>query len=243
MDRGLKCPPRHQFSIHNDGFSISSIFMKIFDFFSKNPQFLRFSYKTIHLTPIWNLTKFVRNFDFGSKTILQPFRMTEGDHFSYRDHNFWTKIRSCENRFSTTMDFCVFYWFYKQFLYWPLQSPLWGPFSPKSIQKSFFSDLDFFGWGCSRFEPTLPKGQVRPKRHPKSLVCASERYSRKYPNVSKYPRFVWNPNENQNIFLKKSMRISTRNQRNLKIFCLHKSLVIVVKNLQILKKKCVFFVG
>ena len=152
--------------------------MKIFDFFSKNPHFLRIYIQKIHLTPIWNLTKFVRNVDFGSKTILQPFRVTKEDHFSYRDHNFWTKIRSCENRFSTTMDFWVFYWFYKQFLYWPLQSFLWGPFHPLIHPKSFFSDLDYFGqrgWG---FEPTLQKGQVRPKRHPKSLVCASERYSR-----------------------------------------------------------------
>ncbi len=155
-----------------------------FWFFQKFPQFVRFFDKKIHLTPIWNLTKFVRNFDFGSKTILQPFRVTKEDHFSYRDHNFWTKIRSCENRFSTTMDFSIFYCFYKEFLYWPLQSPLWGPFPPKFIQKSFFSDLDFFGWGCSGFEPTLQIGQVRPKRHPKSLVCASERYSRKYPQVS-----------------------------------------------------------
>ncbi len=165
MDRGLKCPPRHQFSIHNDGFSISSIFMKISDFFSKNPHFLRFSHKKIHLTPIWNLTKFVRNFDFGSKTILQPFRMTEGDHFSYRDHNFWTEIRSCGNRFSTPMDFSIFYCFYKEFLYLPLQSPLWGPFSPKSIQFFIFFWISIFfcqrGWG---FEPTLQKGQVRPQK-------------------------------------------------------------------------------
>ena len=119
----------------------------------------------IHLTTIWNLTKFVRNVDFGYKPILQPFRVTKGDHFLYRDHNFWTEIRSCGNRFSTTMDFWVFYCFYKEFLYWPLQSLLWGPFPPKSIL--FFSDLDFCGWGCSGFEPTLQIGQVRPKRHPK----------------------------------------------------------------------------
>ena len=168
MDRSLKCLPRHQLSIHNDGFSISSIFMKIFDFFSKNPHFLRFSCKNIHLTTIWNLTKFVRNGDFGSKTILETFRVTNEDYFSYRDNNFWTKLRSCENRFSTTMDSEFFYWFYKQFLYWPLQSFLWGPSPPKSIPKSFFSDLDFFGqrgWG---FKPTLLKGQVRPKEYPKS---------------------------------------------------------------------------
>ena len=107
-------------------------------FFQKISNFLRIYIQKLHLTPIWNLTKFVRNVDFGSKTILQPFRVTKEDHFSYRDHNFWTKIRSCENRFSTTMDFWAFYWFYKQFLYWPLQSFLWGPFHPPIHPKSFF---------------------------------------------------------------------------------------------------------
>ena len=118
--------------------------MKIFVVFFKKCSFFTFFAQKIHLTPIWNLTKFVRNFDFGSKTILQPFRVTKEDHFAYRDHNFWTEIRSCGNRFSTTMDFSIFYCFYKEFLYWSLQSPLWGLFPPKSIQKSFFSDLDFF---------------------------------------------------------------------------------------------------
>ena len=127
-----------------------------FWFFSKKTRFFTFFTQKIHLTTIWNLTKFVRNIDFGSKTILQPFRVAKEDHFSYRDHNFWTKIRSCENRFSTTMDFLVFYWFYKQFL-----------FTHRSIQKVFFRISIFFGWGCWGFEPTLQNGQVRPKRHPK----------------------------------------------------------------------------
>ena len=115
-------------------------------FFKKN-SFLRFSHKKIHLTPIWNLTKFVRNFDFGFKTILEPFRVTKEDHFSYRDHNFWTEIRSCENRFSTTMDFSIFYCFYKEFLYWPLQSLLWMPFPSKMSQndeKWLFQNRDWF---------------------------------------------------------------------------------------------------
>ena len=112
-------------------------------FFQKTLIFTFFAQK-IHLTPIRSLTKFVRNFNFESKTILQPFRVTKEDHFSYHEHNFWTKIRSCENRFSTTMGFWVFCWFYKQFLYWPLQSPLWGPFPPKLIQKSFFFGSRFF---------------------------------------------------------------------------------------------------
>ena len=86
--------------------------------------------------------------------------------------------------------FSIFYCFYKEFLYWPLQSPLWGPFSPKSIQKSFFSDFDFLVQGCWGFEPTLQKCQVGPKRHPKSLVCASERYSRKYPQIAECPKTV-----------------------------------------------------
>ncbi len=115
-----------------------------FCLFSKNPHFLRFSYKTIHLTPIWNLTKFVRNFDFGSKPISQPFRVTKEDHFSYRDHNFYTKIRSCGNRFSTTMDFSIFYCFYKEFLYRSLQIPLRGPFSPKSTQKVSLNITNFW---------------------------------------------------------------------------------------------------
>ena len=138
MDRGLKCPPRHQFSIHNDGFSISSIFMKIFDFFFKKPSFFAFFAQKIHLTPIWNLTKFVRNFDFGSKTILQPFRVTKEDHFSYRDHNFWTKIRSCENRFSTTMDFRFFTVFIRNSFTGPYRALYEGHFHPNPSKKVFF---------------------------------------------------------------------------------------------------------
>ena len=109
-------------------------------FFNKKKSFLRFSYKKIHLTSIWNLTKFVRNVDFGSKTILQPFRVTNEDHFSYRDHNFLDKNLSCENRFSTTMKFSIFYCFYKEFL----TEPSVRAISTKIDPKKFFFGFRFF---------------------------------------------------------------------------------------------------
>ena len=114
--------------------------------FSKFFHFLLFLDKQIHLTPIWNLTKFVGYFDFGSKTILQPFRLTKEYHFSYRDHNFWTKIRSCENRFSTTMDFSIFYCFYKEFLTEPSVRAISTQIDPKKFSFWFrFFRLRVFG--------------------------------------------------------------------------------------------------
>ena len=142
MDRCLKCPPRHQFSIHNDGFRYSR-YSWIFWFFQNFPNFLLFLDKKIHLTPIWNLTKFVRNFDFGSKTILQPFRVTNEDHFSYRDYNFWTKIRSCGNRFSTTMDFRFFTVFIRNSFTGPYRALCEAKFHPYRFKKVFFGSRFF----------------------------------------------------------------------------------------------------
>ena len=113
--------------------------------------------------------------------------MTEGDHFSYRDHNFWTEIRSCGNRFPTTMDFRVFTGFIRNSFTGPYRALCEGHFHPN--RSIFFRISIFFGqmgWG---FEPTLQTGQVGPKRHPKSLVCASERYNRKYRDDPKYPGY------------------------------------------------------
>ena len=53
-------------------------------------------------------------------------------------------------------------------------------------------------------------------------------------------------NDSNFFFLHKSLGISTRNQRNLKIFgifCLHKSLVIFAKNLEILKNRSLQYRG
>ena len=64
--------------------------------------------------------------------------MTKIDHIPYRDHNFWMKIDCCGIWFLTPMDFHVFYTFCTVFLYWSLQSLLWGP---KMSEKRFFSTI------------------------------------------------------------------------------------------------------
>ena len=104
-----------------------------FTFFKMSSIFAIFSCVEIHWTPNRNCSKFVRNLDFGSKTILQSFRMTKIDHIPYPDHNFWMKIDCCGIWFLTLMDFHVFYTFCTVFLYWPLQSSLWGPFRWKKL--------------------------------------------------------------------------------------------------------------
>ena len=66
-----------------------------------------------------------------------------------------------------------------------------GHFHPN--RSFFFSDLNFFfsarevGGSNQHYR----KGQVRPKIHPKLMVCASERYSRKYPQVSSF--YIFGP--------------------------------------------------
>ena len=111
-------------------------------------------------TPNWNNSKSVRNLNFGSKTILQSFRMTKIDHIPYPDHNFWMKIDCCGIWFLTPMDFHVFYTFCTVFLYWPLQSPLWGPFRRKKLffRKSIISPRDVgISTECSKKVRCIPK--------------------------------------------------------------------------------------
>ena len=138
VNRALKSRPRCQFSIPNARFSISAIFSEIFYIFQNFLDFRYFSCVGIHWTPNRNCSKFVRNLDFGSKTILQPFRMANVDHIPYPDHNFWMKIDCCGIWFLTLMDFHVFYTFCTVFLYWSLQGLLWGP---KMSEKWFFSTI------------------------------------------------------------------------------------------------------
>ena len=156
VNRALKSRPRCQFSIPNPGFSISAIFSNIFYIFQNFLDFRYFSCVEIHWTPNRNCSKFVRNLDFGSKTILQSFRMTKIDHIPYPDHNFWMKIDCCGIWFLTPMDFHVFYTFCTVFLYWPLQSPLWGPFR----RKNFFFGNRLFRPEVSGYRPSVPKRSV-----------------------------------------------------------------------------------
>ena len=135
VNRALKSRPRCQFSIPNPGFSISAIFSEFCYNFQTFLDFRYFSCVGIHWTPNRNCSKFVRNLDFGSKTILQPFRMANVDHIPYPDHNFWMKIDCCGFWFLTPVDFPVLHTFCTVFLYWHLQSLLWGP---KMSEKRFF---------------------------------------------------------------------------------------------------------
>ena len=160
VNRVLKSRPRCQFSIPNAGFSISTIFSEIFNFFQNFLDFRHFLCVKILWTPNRNCSKFVRNLDFGSKTILQSFRMTKIDHIPYPDHNFWMKIDCCGIWFLTPMDFHVFYTFCTVFLYWPLQSPLWGPFRRKKLffRKSIISPRDVgISTECSEKVRWVPK--------------------------------------------------------------------------------------
>ena len=152
-------------------------------FFSEKLQFLHF----FGLKILWTLDEFgrkwVQNHGFGPKPCLEPFRVTKVDHFSLFDHKKIMILSQVRNRFLVLMDFGHLCCFYTGFLYSSLQSLLWGLIWSK---KTFFGSRFFGrrGWGVwGGLEPTVQKGQVRPKTHPKSLVCASERYNRKYPQV------------------------------------------------------------
>ena len=86
--------------------------------------------------------------------------MTKIDHIPYPDHNFWMKIDCCGIWFLTPMDFHVFYTFCTVFLYWPLQSPLWGPFRRKKLffRKSIISPRDVgISTECSKKVRCIPK--------------------------------------------------------------------------------------
>ena len=69
--------------------------------------------------------------------------MTKEDRFSYRDHNFWTKIRSCENRFSTTMDFWVFTGFTSNSFAGPTELSV-STIPPTDPSEKFFFRISIF---------------------------------------------------------------------------------------------------
>ena len=82
------------------------------------------------------------------------------ENISFFEKKFWKK--------KFKIFFLPFWLFLAYFPYWKNR--------PKIDQKTFFSDIDFFGWECWGFEPMFSGGQFGPKRHPKSLVWPSYPY-------------------------------------------------------------------
>ena len=92
--------------------------------------------------------------------------MTKEDHFSYRDHNFWTKIRSCENRFSTTVDFQFFTVFIRDSFTGPNRALCERHFHPNRSKKVFFGFRFFSAEGVGGSNQHYKKVRLDPKDIP-----------------------------------------------------------------------------